>query len=50
MRLTRRERVDLSPKLPMISTVHQERALRETPFGGTIAQRLLTLSMVSTSG
>jgi acyl dehydratase len=28
--------------------VDRERAARETPFGGTIAQRLLTLSMVST--
>ena len=28
--------------------VDRERAERETPFGGTIAQRLLTLSMVST--
>jgi acyl dehydratase len=28
--------------------VDRERAVRETPFGGTIAQRLLTLSMVST--
>jgi acyl dehydratase len=28
--------------------VDRERAARETPFGGTIAQRLLTLSMVGT--
>jgi acyl dehydratase len=28
--------------------IDRERAVRETPFGGTIAQRLLTLSMVST--